>query len=361
MHMEKIQEIAAKYQNKVFKKFINVYQLQYKDFKPPGFGDYLRGCIHMAQVLRILNKHCGTEATYDMDMSNHPIGKYLDLVPVEPCKNYPALGNYFIDSLEVKDDPADVCYQHILDCVIRYFNKVQEETHYAFCCKFQVLAKTEEADKEFIRSRLVPNAGMRAYIDETMAELGLATGEFSVIHVRVRDEVSFKTRSPLDAKRLAGIATALAPHIDPAKKYLLITNHDDIKTHYNGRPNIISKNTKICHLGQDSEPSEEATRDTMLDFFLMARSNNIVAYSEYNFSGFSLECSKLYNIPYVVMGPPKDPPGPPGPPKALPGPPGVAGLPNLEGVSILSPAEMARLMAMVKPQASPPTNQVRLP
>jgi len=309
--MDQVRKIAAEYNNKTLTKFINVYQLQFKDFKPPGLGDYMRGCFHMLQVLRMLNKYCGTNVTFDMDMHNHPMSKYIKIVPTEPCRDYSVLSNYFIDSLEIKDDPADICYQHVLGCVVRYFNKVRENIHYAFCCKFQVFEKIEEEDKEFIRSRMIPSDDMTQYIDQTMEELGLTSKPFAVLHVRIRDEVSFGVETPLEADRMNEIETILRPHLKDDTTYLLITNHNDIKKHFQKASNIVSKVGAICHTGQDGAPSDISVKDTMLDFYLMSRSSSIVAYSEYNFTGFSLECSKLFNIPYQIFGPPPPPPPPP--------------------------------------------------
>ena len=56
--------------------------------------------------------------------------------------------------------------------------------------------------------------------------------------------------------------------------------------------------TNMCHLGQDISPSEEAIRDTMLDFFLLSRASEIIGISPYGVSGFSNECAKLFDIPF---------------------------------------------------------------
>ena len=54
-------DIANKYTNTILKKITNVYQLQYIDFKPPGLGDYIRGCFCMMQLIYLLNKYCKTD------------------------------------------------------------------------------------------------------------------------------------------------------------------------------------------------------------------------------------------------------------------------------------------------------------
>jgi hypothetical protein len=286
------------YTNSRLRKVINVYQQQFRDFKAPGFGDYVRGCFHMLQVLRILNTYCKTNVTFDMDIRNHPMSKYIETAAIEPCRNYSTLTNYFIDSLEVKNDPNDIGFQFILNNVIQFFNKIQEETYFTFCCKFPVFEKIEEEDKEFIRQRLLPNEILVKHIEQTLQDLNLERGRYSVIHIRIRDEVSFPPVSLADS-RMKDMERLILPKLKPDQKYLLITNHNDIKRYF--EKTFISKMSNICHVGQDDAPTDDAVRDTMMDFFLMAYSNSIIAYSEYGFTGFSLECSKLFNIPYEII------------------------------------------------------------
>ena len=302
-------EKVSAYTNTRLKKVINVYQQQFRDFKAPGFGDYVRGCFHMLQVLRILNKYRNTNVQFDMDIRNHPMSKFIQVHgPVETCANYPMLGNYFIDSLEVKNDPDDMGFQFILNNVINFFNKIQEETYFTFCCKFPVFEKIEEEDKEFIRQRLLPNDILKESIEQTLRTLDLQKGEYSVVHIRIRDEVSFPPVALADS-RMKDIEKLLTPKLDSSKKYLLITNHNDIKRYFK----FASVPSHICHVGQDLTPTDDAVRDTMMDFYLMAYSNSIIAYSEYCFTGFSLECSKLFNIPYeIIISPPTPPPPFPG-------------------------------------------------
>ena len=231
------------------KKVINVYQHKFKDFIAPGFGDYIRGCFHMLQVLRIFNTHCNTAVTFDMDMRNHPISKFIETYPMEECSNYSILTNYFIDSLEVKNDPNDVGFRFILDNVLKFFSKIKEETYFTFCCKFPVFLEIEEGDKEFIRSRLIPNDTMAEYIEQKMQGLDIQKKEYSVIHIRIRDEVSFPPVA-LENSRMEKIERLLTPALKTGVKYLLITNHNDVKRHFKNRENIVFTVGDICHVGQ---------------------------------------------------------------------------------------------------------------
>jgi len=51
---------------------VNVYQLHYRNGPAQGFGDYLRGCFCLYQIAK------GLGMTFNMDMCNHPMSKYLE-------------------------------------------------------------------------------------------------------------------------------------------------------------------------------------------------------------------------------------------------------------------------------------------
>ena len=291
-------ELVAKYNNTILKKVTNVYQLQFIDFKPPGLGDYLRGCFCMTQLINLLNKYCNTDVEFDMDLRNHPMSNYIVCDNTEVCTTYKSIGNFHIDVLVVKEDEDDICFQHILRETINYMNRIKVPNFYTFCCKFAVFDRIEEKDKNLIQSKFTPNQAMETYIQSVITELGIS--DYQVIHIRCRDEISFPPKL-LTNKFLEMIDKQLNANIDAGTKYLLITNHNELKKHLMKRPNFVGKETEICHSGQDSKQTNTQIRDTLLDFFLMSRSSGIIGFSPYGLTGFSLECSKLYNIPYKFI------------------------------------------------------------
>jgi hypothetical protein len=289
-------DIANKYTNTILKKITNVYQLQYIDFKPPGLGDYIRGCFCMMQLIYLLNKYCKTEIEFDMDLRNHPLSKYIICNNNESCTNYKDIGNFHIDVLVVKEDETDIAFQHILREMVNYANKLKVANFNTFCCKFAIFNTIDDTHRDFIRSKFLPNSDMESYIDSVIAELGLH--DYQVLHIRCRDELSFPPK-PLTDRFLNTLNEHIATHINNKTTYLLITNHNDIKKYLVlKRPNLVAKTTEICHSGQDTYQTDIQIRDTLLDFFIMSRSSGIIAFSPYGLTGFSLECSKIFNIPY---------------------------------------------------------------
>ena len=304
--MMSCKEIAATYKS-VLKRFVCVYQIQFDTFLAPGIGDYLRGCLCMLQLLETMNKHCGSSVQFEMDVRNHPMSKWLSLpegYDVRSDISYKSLTNFHIDTLEVKRDEEDIAYRHVLKCIVDRVNKEANEETYAFMCRAEVFADISESHKAFIRSRLMPSPTMELHIQTTMAELGIVSGEYSVLHIRTRDEYTFPPK-PLPASFLNVVKDSIT---DPSKKYLLITSHKGVKDALICFPNIYTKlGSKMCHVGQEVSPSDEAVRDTMTDFFLLSRAKDIVGISPYGISGFSNECAKIYNVPYKSI-PITDPP-----------------------------------------------------
>ena len=295
-------QIASAYSNTTLKKVINVYQTQFLDFKASGLGDYLRGSMMMLQLLRTLEKYTGVHVDFDMDMRNHPMSKFLVCdEALERPANYPTLGNFHVDSLLVNQDEEDIAYQHIVREVVRYFNKIQQPTFFAYCCKDLVFTEILDSEKSFIRSRLQPSAELDTYSASCLTQLNV-TGAYSVLHVRLDDAICFphavgSSQATLNDQLMTDLVASVRSKVDADKTYILISNNQAVKDALTGA-NIRSLPTAICHIGQNQTPTDEQLRDTLLDFFLMSRASEIAGFSTYKRTGFSLECATLYNIPY---------------------------------------------------------------
>ena len=295
-------QIASAYSNSTLTKVVNVYQTQFIDFKASGLGDYLRGCITMLQLLRTLKKHTGSDVAFEMDFRNHPMSKFLTCdEALERPANYAALGNFHVDSLMVNQDEEDIAYQHIVREVVRYFNKVQQPTFFAYCCKENIYTEILDSEKALIRSRLQPSAGLETYIASCLTQLGV-TGAYSVLHVRLDDAICFphavaSSQATLNEQLMTDLVASVRAKVDADKTYVLISNSQAVKDALTGA-NIHSLPTAVCHIGQNQTPTDDQLRDTLLDFFLMSRASEIAGFSTYKRTGFSLECATLYNVPY---------------------------------------------------------------
>ena len=298
-------DIAAAYTGRV-RKVVNVYQTQFVDFKASGLGDYIRGCFTMLQILRLLRTYTGATVEFDMDLRNHPMSRFLVTdATLELPASYPALGNFHIDSLIVPHDESDIAFQHVLREAVRYFSKVPDYIFFTYCCKEHIFSDILESEKALIRSKLQPTQAMEVYIGEALASLSLVAGNYEAIHVRLDDAICFPhardhSQATLTTKLLADVVAAVYKVVDPGRPYVLLSSNTEVKTALSANTNIRWLPTAICHIGQNQSQTEAETRDTLLDFFLMSRATAIHAFTTYQRTGFSLECSKVYGIPYTV-------------------------------------------------------------
>ena len=100
---------------------------------------------------------------------------------------------------------------------------------------------------------------------------------------------------------LSKIIYAIKKIIVPHKNYIIISDSDKLKKHIY---NLNISNIKIYfnvleHVGQNIQNKPNGVKDCLLDFFLIANSNEIHLLKNYWWrSGFSYYCSKIYKIPY---------------------------------------------------------------
>jgi hypothetical protein len=177
--------------------------------------------------------------------------------------------------------------------------QLHNNTFYTFCCKFAIYDEFLPRHKELVKSKLIPTEAMASYIAGVKESMGILDYNYSVIHVRCGDESSFphSFARQIDENFIEKVKKLIAANV-PSGKYILITNNDTLRRGLN----IPSWNPRICHTGQDSKQSFESIRDTMTDFFIMSAARSIVAFSPYHHgTGFSMECAKVYDIPYKVV------------------------------------------------------------
>jgi hypothetical protein len=142
---------------------------------------------------------------------------------------------------------------------------------------------------------------MKAYIDEAMDTLKISKKNYSVIHIRCPDEVSFPVLD-LNTEYLKKLDEEVQKNTVSNKPYLLLTNNNKIKTYLKKNQNLTMMFNEICHIGVGSTQSDQSVKDTLLDFYLLAYSNEITAFSHYiHGTGFSQECSKLYDVPFKLI------------------------------------------------------------
>jgi hypothetical protein len=297
--------ISKKFNNTCVKRIVNVYQLKYKNGIAQGFGDYIRGCFCLMQICALL----GLE--FDMNLSNHPISKHLYSEEEGEKREKSELKSEYINYSEILRY-EDVNYIPVnskvytkdsfrfLEGFINNLNSYKTgDTFYIFCHSFPIF-ETQEIGRKFVLNKILPNSSMQLNIQATLMKYELTPRRFAVIHIRSGDKYLLKNNI-LNSLVVKKIVDILSKNMKPGTKYLILSDNNQIKLLLKKVfPQIVIRMTRITHLGESTNSTDDSIMDTLLDFYLMSNAFQIISFSPYNWgSGFSKWCSVLYKIPYL--------------------------------------------------------------
>jgi hypothetical protein len=267
--------------NGKFKKVVNAYQLKYKNEISSGFGDYLRGCFALIQL-------CNSKGIeFDMDLSNHPISKFIE---IDDKEKYDYVDKSSILRYLDKDT------NHLSSFVVNSLRV--SNSFFLFCINYPLNKDYDESSKNFIKGKIQPNTLMENFINDEMTKLGLIEKNFSVIHIRTGDTCLLQNKR-LDNTYTYQILKYVSPLLNPNKKYLILSDNNEMKLYFKPFKNCIFSIKPIIHLSDSVIITDENLQNTLFDFYIMGKSSEICSVSLYDHgSGFSEWCSVIYNIPY---------------------------------------------------------------
>ena len=272
------------------KKIVNVYQLQYKNCNSIyGFGDFLRGCFCLIQI-------CGINGLdFDLDVSNHPISKYMNNQQLNPTINY---NEILTNDIEMYMPPTN--HINFYNTFINSLKNETSEVYYTCLNSFPIL-KIKQSEIDFIKSRIEPNLTIKTDVELVLKNLNIISNEFTVIHIRVGDVFLLHNSQDIHKKFMNEIFEYLKPLLDNVNsKYLILSDNYKLKILFSKFKNCVFNINPITHLGFHSTLKDENVKNTLIDFYLMCHSNKIYSISSYGHgSGFSKWCSVIYNIPYT--------------------------------------------------------------
>lgn len=281
--------LISNYKNISLKKIINVFQKTYINLKGMGFGDFLRGSFYLMQISNILNLE------FDIDYKNHMISKFLH--KKDEINNIHINYNnifFYMGYLNIMN-------VNLTNEFINYINSVNEENLY-FYTNSRELFEISPSEIDFMKKRIIPNKILEISINETMNNLNLIEKQFNIIHIRAGDR--FILLNYTDTNFFKRIENLMISKINNNEKYFLLSDSNELKKIINNKyPNIITNLNKIIHTGEEHNITLEdeyiATKNTLVDFFIMSKANKIICISAYGHkSGFSEYCSIIFNINY---------------------------------------------------------------
>jgi len=282
------------FHNPTLKKLVNVYQLQYKNNKAQGFGDYLRGCFCLLQIASRLGLQ------FDMDLSNHPMSQCLET----PQKN----ANISYNDISWHENPNYVPLSHntfrlntqqFLPEFIQKLNRVNRPVYPLFCNSFPIAPFISQEHRNIIKSKIVPNEKTKAQIESTFRNMGIQRNQYNVIHIRCGDDYLLK-ENKIDPNIIQKIANHVVKNVKRGEKNVLVSDNNQIKMILKRRfPFLLCRICPIVHLGESTHFSETNIMHTLVDFYILSFSKSTVALSPYTWgSGFSEWISIMNSIPY---------------------------------------------------------------
>lgn len=314
-----IKQIISTFNNRNIKKLVNVYQSDnFKNGPPPGLGDYLRGCFCTLQVSILL----GLE--FDMNLKNHPLSMYLNISEEQKSDSINSSELHRFENLNYSSSGKTNSPDFLKD-FMNHLNSLNVSSnpnidakgaYFFFCNSFPIYDNFSNMERQIIRLKMEPNDMMKENINLHLQKLGVDKKGYQVIHIRCGDDyikdVHINDRTHITEKGISitnnmkyvnNILNILSRYINHSGKYVVISDNNEIKILIKNKfPNTIIQLNEIKHLGSSVQLSNSGIMYTLLDFYTMAFSTNILSLSSYSWgSGFSKWSSVIYNIPYISI------------------------------------------------------------
>lgn len=273
--------------NTNLKKIVNVYQIKYINAPGGGLGDFLRGSFFLLQIAMTYGLR------FDIDYNNHPLCKFLykEKNTIDEQIDYPNVYYYHPDNF---GNTTQKFYNNF----IKYLNYNRVDTLYLLNNNVPIQNITE-FQANFIKSKFLPNEELTNAITKEMNKLNIQPNNFSVIHIRTGDRFIVNGEN-LDNELITKV-TEILSKINLNDPIVLFSDCNKLKIYLKNKyPQIIININEITHLAIEHKPDNYTSiKNTLIDFFIMSKSNKIYAMSPYGHrTGFSEYCSKMFIIPY---------------------------------------------------------------
>jgi hypothetical protein len=268
-------------------KVVNVFQKNYCNAKGNGFGDFLRGTIFMLQVANKYNLE------FDIDYNNHMISKFL-------TKNNNTTYDINYNNVPFIEGCWKGLNHHQYNDFIKYLESTTDDILYLYNNNGPLYQITYE-QSNYLKNKLIPNEELTISINKTMEILNIIEKQYKTIHIRTGDR--FILHNNIDYELFERIYQIIASKIDindKLQKYCILSDSNELKKMLKDKnPNFIICINDITHLGEDNNNELETTKNTLIDFFILSKSNYIYGLSVYEHgTGFSKQCSMIFNIDY---------------------------------------------------------------
>lgn len=248
----------------------HVYQPSYRTVaQPPGFADFVIGTMSLF--------YFNNKQLY-VDYSGHPISSFLSNLFIAPSE------------LFIKDSLVEMFNQSQQDII----NLIKtSNTPIKMSTNSRGYVMSDEL-RHFIKNAFKPNKEFQTEIDSRVNELQLTN--FDTIHIRLGDK---NMRTSADCYKTILEKIIFEKFLD--RNIFITSDNKDIKTFLSNKfSNVKIIQNNPIHLGDllNTKSLLDDVKNTLLDFYIMSKTNNVFCYSIYGGSGFSYCCSEIFNFNY---------------------------------------------------------------
>lgn len=279
------------------KKINHVYKIKFQNSESSGFGDFIRGSYFLLEFCEKNN------IEFDLHIYDSNIKQFLSYFNEKPeiLSSIANNINKFIPTNATFTNKNDVisyeintlCDNHF----IKYLNdsELYSDNIYINTINFPG-HNINSKHLEYMKYILEPTDLLKNEVDNLLKYLKLEKHNYTTYHIRLGDEFLENQSKSIQLELINKIINKF--RIDANKNYVLLSDSITIKRILKMKyPNILVIQNKSVHtLSNDTN----SLKNTLLDFYLMSYSSNIISYSVYDHgSGFSKWCAITYNIPYI--------------------------------------------------------------
>jgi hypothetical protein len=235
-----------------------------------------------------------------MNYNLHNISKYIyNTSPISYEINHTDINYYCPDNLDITT----------IKFYYNFINHMNNQKKDVLGCYFNnvPIFKISEEERNIIKNKFLPTNDVQLKIKEKLNILNFKEKDFCVIHIRSGDKfMNYNTKDSASISNTTFkiyqefIEKILEKELGNQKgNYIILSDNQKIKIYLNGKnPMYKIMDSKIAHCALNGE---DGLLDTIVDFFLMTQSHNILSFSFLGHgTGFSEYAAQLYNIPYKV-------------------------------------------------------------
>jgi hypothetical protein len=287
--------------HKNIKKINNVLKINFKNAPSTGFGDFIRGCYFLLELCESNN------IDVDFHIYDSNIKYYLKYFYLKPIVNEQIANNIykflknnatFTNNKGIIGYDIDNNIDNNINDFINYLNVQRVYSNNIFINTVNFPSHyISQSHITRMKTILEPTDFFKTEIDNLINKLGLIKNNFITYHIRLGDVFLENQFELIQNNKLYQIIEKL--NIDSNNNYLLVSDSMLVKNVLTKKyPKLKTIENEIVHTSQNN--NNDKIKNTLLDFYLMSYSIEIVSFSVYpHGSGFSKWCATTYEIPYI--------------------------------------------------------------